>query len=185
MKLLSILICSLHERAAMLSALLANLELQDCPEIEILIDVDNGETTIGAKRNRLLDRAQGEYVCFIDDDDHVPPDYVSAILKALATRPDCVGFRLMFYQNGLHRGDAIHSLRFERYDQHRGRNRMWTYDRTPNHLNPIKREIVQQVRFPEINRSEDTDFATRIRPLLKTEVFVDQVLYHYLYRSKK
>lgn len=185
MTLLSILICSLHSREASLATLLRNLKDQECPEVEVLVEVDSGEMTIGEKRNLLLDRSRGEYVCFIDDDDCVPADYVSAILKALTTRPDCVGFMVAFSQNGIDRGHAIHSLRFDRYGQRRLQGRKMEYERTPNHLNPVRRELAMQVRFPDASWREDTDYAERLRPMLKSEVFIDRVLYHYLYRTRK
>jgi hypothetical protein len=56
------------------------------------------------------------------------------------------------------------------------------YKRTPNHLNPIKREIATSVPFPEINHGEDWAFMVNVFPMLKSEVFVDEYLYHYYYR---
>ena len=184
---LSILICSLQARAEMLCGLLDVLypQLVEPSPVEVLLEVDNGERVIGGKRNRLLNKSAGQYVCFIDDDDKVPADYVSQILTALDTSPDCVGFNLAYYVDGNPRGTAIHSLRFDRYGQRRAPGGMMLYERTPNHLNPIRREIALQVRFPELNHGEDSDYAMRIRLLLKTEVFIDRVMYHYLYRSKK
>lgn len=181
---LSILICSLESRAAQLAELLGTLSPQLTDDVELLIDVDNGEVPIGRKRNSLLNNAKGDFVCFVDDDDQVSPEYVSRILTALESEPDCVGFKLLFYVNSQNKGRAIHSLRFQAYGQKRIHG-ITEYERTPNHLNPIRREIAVSVGFPELNRGEDTDFAVRVRPLLETEVFVDEFLYHYLYRSRK
>lgn len=182
---LSIMICSLHARSEMLLALLAVLEPQITDAVELLIDLDRGEATIGAKRNRLLERAAGDYVCFVDDDDQVTEDYVALILQALDHKPDCVGFVLMYYEDGRLKGRAVHSLRYQRYADRRLPGKGMYYERTPNHLNPIRREIALQVRFPESNRGEDTSFAQRIRPLLKSESFIDCPLYRYYYRRKK
>lgn len=181
---LSILICSLESRSASLFTLLETLRLQRTPDVDLITDIDNGEASIGAKRNRLLNRATADYVCFIDDDDKIPADYVSQILAALETSPDCVGFNLAYYVDGKPKGTAIHSLRYERYAQHKTPDGM-LYERTPNHLNPIRREIALQAGFTEKNHGEDTDFAVKVRPLLKTEVFIDQVMYHYFFDSKK
>lgn len=182
---LSILICSLVSRAGMAAPLCAMLNAQLTDDCELLTDVDNGEASIGQKRNRLMQRATGDYVCFIDDDDKVPDDYVSQILAALETSPDCVGFNLAYVENGIAKGTAIHSLRYQKYGQRKSTHGWTIFERTPNHLNPIRRELALQVGFPDKNHGEDSDFAATIRPLLKTEVFIDQVMYHYLYRSKK
>lgn len=188
---LSILICSLHSREASLTSLMRTLDSQARNEVEVLVETDGGERSIGEKRNTLLGRAQGRYVCFIDDDDRVAEDYVTSILAAISDSPDCVGFLVSVTENGNPRGRAIHSLRFERYGQRPIEKRsrfgscLMEYERTPNHLNPVRRELALQVRFPKQNWREDTDYAERLRPLLKTEVFIDKVLYHYLYVSKK
>src|SRR6478736_2156247 len=58
--------------------------------VEIIIDKDNKEVSIGAKRQRLLERAMGEYVVFIDDDDLVSETYIQDILNN--TGSDSIGF---------------------------------------------------------------------------------------------
>ena len=63
MKKLSILICSLNSRnEKFLSRLKYNLSSQLTDEIEVLIASDNGEMTIGEKRQKLLEKAAGEYI---------------------------------------------------------------------------------------------------------------------------
>jgi len=54
------------------------------------------------------------------------------------------------------------------------------YYRTPNHLNPIKREIVLQVGYSDMRRGEDFDFSTRVFNLLKTETKIETSIYYYL-----
>jgi hypothetical protein len=54
------------------------------------------------------------------------------------------------------------------------------YYRTINHLCPVKRELALQVKFPRgINNGEDADYSNRLRPLLKTEVYINKDMYHY------
>lgn len=69
--MLSILICSLHSRSHLLAELKAILQPQLTGDVELLIEIDNKEISTGAKRNILLNRAQGKYIVFIDDDDMV------------------------------------------------------------------------------------------------------------------
>lgn len=85
---LSICIPSLASRHELLGRLLECLRRQGrSGEVEILVDLDQGTATTGAKRNRLVARASGAYVCHVDDDDLVAPDYVATILAAIDDNP--------------------------------------------------------------------------------------------------
>lgn len=178
---LSILIPTIKDRTEMLNRLLEVLKPQIVEGVELIIDKDDGEVPIGEKRNRMMQKATGEYVCFIDDDDMIPPYYVAKILNAIELNPDCVGFWLIRYVNGVESGMACHSLRYRKYATVESDTRLTMYERTPNHLNPIKRSIAIQVPFPTTNHGEDTDFAKRVYPMLESEVFVDSEMYRYLY----
>ena len=57
------------------------------------------------------------------------------------------------------------------------------YHRTPNHLNPIRRELALLAGFPDQPVAEDHCFAARVFPHLKTEEFIDAFMYDYLYRT--
>lgn len=181
---LSILILSIESRAELLARLLGMLNPQLTPDVELLTSIDNGEKSIGTKRNELLDQSTGRYVCFIDDDDLVATDYVASMLGAIALDPNAVGFRLRYSVDGTFDADAIHSARNDKWETVI-RNGAKVYLRTPNHLNPVRREIAVKHRFPEINYSEDREFSQRIMPDITTEVFINRVIYQYLYRTKK
>jgi glycosyltransferase involved in cell wall biosynthesis len=58
--------------------------------VEVITEVDNKQITTGAKRNNLLNKAQGKYICFIDDDDHISNDYLRLILEAIESDADCI-----------------------------------------------------------------------------------------------
>ena len=90
--LLSILVATLDARRASFEALRAELmrQIGEREDVELLWEPDDGELAVGAKRNALVRRARGAYVCFVDDDDEVHSRYVELVTAALATRPDCV-----------------------------------------------------------------------------------------------
>jgi glycosyltransferase involved in cell wall biosynthesis len=70
---LSILICSLSSRAHLLKRLTDILDKQvDGINSQYIVDIDKGQQRIADKRNKLLLMSQGEYICYIDDDDLVP-----------------------------------------------------------------------------------------------------------------
>jgi glycosyltransferase involved in cell wall biosynthesis len=183
--LLSILIPSLRCRAHLRQRLLEVLEPQviDRPGVELLIHEDDGERCIGRKRNDLVAVATGQYIVFIDDDDTVAPHYVEKIAAACNQLQDCVCFKVRRYSNGMDIGESVHSLQYEVYSTQKIAPGRMRYCRTPNHLNPIRAELVRRVPFPELNHGEDQVFAAKIRPLLKTEAFIDDYLYEYWYRT--
>lgn len=175
---LSILICTLIGREGLLYELTQFLEKQKRPEVEILIESDDGSMPIGAKRNLMIDKAKGEFVAFVDDDDWVSSDYVDDILAALEQDPDCVGICGEIKSDNT----VYNGLRFEHSIEYAG----WytgadgVLYRTPNHLNPVKKEIASVVRFDGTkNGGEDYDYSQRLRPLLSKEIFVDKILYYY------
>lgn len=183
MPALSILILSIDSRAELLARLLSKLQPQLTDNTELLTLIDNGERSIGAKRNELLLRARGRYVCFIDDDDLVADDYVAALLGAAQLDPDTIGFRLRYSIDGVFDADALHTIRNAKWEtvNHDGAK---VYLRTPNHLNPVRRSIALAHPFPEINHGEDHDYSNQIKPHIRTEVYIDRVMYHYLYQTK-
>lgn len=176
---LSILICTIPKRLYMLRLLLHELEKQKTPDVEIL--TDNGTGTIGAKRFRLLDKAKGEYVAFIDDDDMVSKDYISSILFALESKPDVVGFLGWITTNG--RNKTVFKISKDCGYQTTAKG----HERFNNHLSPVKRTIALQIGYKDISWQEDYDYAVRLTNsgLIKTERFISKALYFYQYVTKK
>ncbi len=174
-KRLSILICSILSRKNKLSQLMSVLDPQTKSNVEVLVETDDGQMSIGAKRNKLLSRAQGDYVAFADDDDSVSPDYVDKILNAVATSPDCCSLvgEICFKKRNVTK-KFIHSIEHDHWFEHDN-----IYYRCPNHLNSIRRELALQIKFLEKNVGEDHDFSLRILPLLKTEVKIEGIIYYY------
>lgn len=184
--LLSILIPTLDERRALFEqldhALNAQIRAAGLQEtVEILELSDNRAMSLGAKRNRLFERARGEFVAFVDDDDEVAENYVALIVNALRTQPaiDCVGITGTVYFRGMHPHRFVHSLRYDHYFSRGG-----VYYRPPYILNPIRRALAAQFRFAEVSFNEDIDWAMRLAraKILQREYMLDEPLYHYYSR---
>jgi hypothetical protein len=176
-KKLSILTCTLHERTHRFKKLGKELEKQIkfFSQVELLANLDSGKKTIGQKRNELLCAAKGEYVAFVDDDDFISNNYIDSILTAINyKKPDCCGIEGKIIFNKKLNKKFIHSIKYQNWFE---KNNI--YYRCPNHLNPIRKELALAVGFKNLNSGEDHDFSERIKPLLKTEVYINKCLYFY------
>ena len=176
---LSILVCTLPKRQPQFDALIKVLEdqpdkLKDYFKVQIISDDTDKSLSVGAKRNKLIAAAKGDYVCFIDDDDEIAPTYVRDILEALESNPDAVGFGGYMTTDGRHRKSFEISMRHGYEDRDK-------YYRYINHLSPVKREIALRVPYPEVSTGEDFAYSMALKEsgLIKTEVYIDKELYHY------
>lgn len=185
-KLWSILILTLESRKDdfeyiynKLNSQIQNLNL--IKDVEILYFSDNKENSVGYKRNELLSRSKSKYISFVDDDDDVSDFYVKYIYDLLLEDNDCVSLNGIITFEGRNPKKFIHSLKYNSYFEKDG-----IYYRPPNHLNTIKRELVEKIKFPDINKGEDTDWAMNIckSGLLKTESVLDKVVYYYKFSEK-
>jgi glycosyltransferase involved in cell wall biosynthesis len=148
--------------------------------VQVLYASDDRSMSIGQKRNMLLTQSTGEYVAFVDDDDTVSIDYIDKVLNAIVKNPDCSSLTgQVVFSDGYSR-PFVHSLRYDRWiDDHESK----IYYRPPNHLNAVKRSIAAAVGFPQINSGEDRVFSMGIRPQLKTEEWIEGIIYNYICRK--
>lgn len=180
---LSLLIATTSARNEIIKPLLAEIERQmnnHFGEVELIIN-DHETDCIGKKRNALLQEAKGDYVSFIDSDDHISHLYINTILTEIDfIKPDCIGINGVITTNG---GDERKWFISKEYGS-------WftgadgNYYRTPNHISPVRRELALKAGFPEVSFAEDYEYSMRLLPLLKTESLISTPLYHYDYWKK-
>jgi glycosyltransferase involved in cell wall biosynthesis len=205
--ILTICICTMPHRIVLLARLMRNLvgqieKLNAQEQVEILVDDDMSITT-GEKRNRLYNKAQGKYVCSVDDDDQVFSYYVEEILRAVESDPDAVAMNgIITWNGGTPQVWFISKmLPYQAVKDSRGHD---VYLRFHNHLSPIRKSIAIQYPFPNKTMHEDFDFADRLHRsyAIRTEavigttyeeftkqkmhrVHVQKPMYHYQFRSQK
>lgn len=183
----TILVPTLGERRALFERLMAGL-LPQLGAHEGRVHVvgwhNNGSPRLPKIRQTMVMSAQTDYLSFVDDDDLVSPGYVDAIVTALTTRPDYVGFQVQCYSDGAPTAVSYHSLEYTRWQNFAGR-----YERDISHINPIRTAIARKVDFTQTRpgSAEDRVWAAQLRRgrLLRSQVVVDRILYHYLYSTSR
>jgi len=182
MKELSILILTLPTRIDSYARLIKSLNQQVIENnlihrVQILTLCDTKEISVGEKRNILLNKSIGRYVCFIDDDDVIATNYLSVIMSALNSNADVITFCGDYVENEIRTPFSISMV-------HRGNyNHTNMFYRLPNHLCPVKREIALSCQFTDKNFGEDSDYAEKINNYIKNEFHIQEKLYFYMYDS--
>jgi glycosyltransferase involved in cell wall biosynthesis len=179
---LSILIATVESRKKEFDLLTSwfTILMQGNPEIELLSECDNKQISIGAKRQKLLERATGDYIVFFDDDDQPEYNYIDLIMQVIRQSPDCIGMIIRMSTNGENYQTCCHSLKYKKWA-----NNVDGYDyvRSVTHFNPVKRELALKVGFKDLRFGEDKDYSDRLTPLCKNEVFIKERLFHYRYTT--
>lgn len=194
---LTVLIATLPERQYYFQSLVRDLLKQTESyggRVTVTALRNNGERPLGVIRDQLMAAADSEYTCFVDDDDRLPPYYLSEIVPLL-DGVDQVGWRVQMTTNGKLERPAYHSLEYAGWwEDERG------YYRDISHLCPVRRALaLEHARFYPVERGslgvpmmygargvqlgvpEDTLWCTQMRGHVKTEHRVDftRVMYYY------
>lgn len=182
---ISILIPTMNSRLNLFEDVLREVRRQiaHTPEIkvEVLWEADNGEMTLGQKRNVLMDKCSGKYHCFIDDDDVLAPYFLKTFVPMIQSEEDydCASFVGAHYHRGKFMKLFNHSIAYKDWFETSER-----YYRCPSPMNLIKTSIVRQVRYKDIRNTEDHEFSMRLLQsgLLNKEFEVNpnSPLYHYV-----
>jgi glycosyltransferase involved in cell wall biosynthesis len=177
----SICICHYEseERNSSLKNLLENLNKQIeennlSEQIEILIETDNGDITVGSKRNKLIDKCSGEYISFIDDDDQVSENYIKSIYQKMDGITEIIFIKINHLIDDEFNRVIIPSKFIESIFDN------MYFTKNYYHLCPHKVELAKQVYFPEISFMEDIQYSVNLDTLLNHTQSIEQPLYFYL-----
>jgi hypothetical protein len=149
--------------------------------VEYIKFCDNKEMTIGEKRERLYQMANGLYSWQIDDDDDISDNAIELILNAIKSNPEipCITFREKCMMNGVYKS-SNHSIRYYQWmDNQDG----FDYVRSPFYKDVIRTDIAKSVPFPHIRYNEDEQWSKALKPFLTDEIHINEELYHYIYNE--
>ena len=176
----SVLIPTIPGREQSLSNLLESLYEKTkriCPEVrlEICLGFDNRETSIGMKREKLLQNANGKYASFVDDDDQITDAYVEDVWATIQGN-----YHVMRLRGTMSGHVFSHSTENKLSDpMARGDE----FLRPPNHLNPMMTDVAKFIHYKDSLRGEDLDWTIRMAQtgFLQNEYRSDPSRIHYIY----
>lgn len=193
MIILSILMCTIPEREEKAVLLFSQAAKQiadlhyDHPTLgRIEINYDNsksflkGGLSIGKKREGLVRKAEGKYLCSLDDDEDISPNYVETLVRLCNEDKDVVTFR-SFAKTDFYWTVIDMSLE-NKVNEEATPERI--IKRPPWHVCPVKSEYAKLYEFEDINYGEDFNWMEKVLTHCKTEAKTNQILHCYNHSSK-
>lgn len=188
MIILSVLMCTTPERNQMFSKLFTELHRQleylqafheSLGKVEILVDDSirflDGGLSVGKKREALLKRAEGKYICYLDSDESISPDYLETLVRLCRQDQDVCTFRAMVKLDNFW---ALVDMRLA-YKMNDQITPEHTVRRPPWHICAIKSEHAKRHHFADINNAEDFDWMNRVLSHCTTEAHTDRIIFQY------
>jgi glycosyltransferase involved in cell wall biosynthesis len=188
MIILSILIPTIPERSNMFTTLFNEVYRQisylntthpTLGKVEVLIDDSpkflDGGLSIGKKREALLKRAEGQYLCYLDDDETIAPNYVETLVRLCEANRDVVTFRNLT-KTETYWTIIDMSLKYTVNDQ---ASPDFITRRRPWHICPVKSHLAKKYTFLDSNYGEDFEWMNQVLKNCTTEAHTDAVLHIY------
>lgn len=191
MTILSILIPTIPERGEMFTKLYNEVMNQvaymrtvhpSLGEIEVLVDDSkrflDGGLSIGKKREALVQRASGKYLCFLDDDDWISPDYLETLVRMCNEGSHIGGPDVCVFNSFCELGNywmlVTMDLIFHNQDSGPG-----VITRRPWHICPVRSEIAKRIPFNDISYAEDWAWMEQVLAGCEKQAKSDRILHKY------
>lgn len=184
--LLSVLIPSIPRRISKLSHLIATLEAQADPQLEVIVLLDNCKRHLGAKRNEMMRMAQGRYLMHCDDDEGLADDFFATLKPELQHGVDVVAYDAGVSLNGSpqFRVRTVLGAANEQ-PQHLPGGRYSDIVRNFWHWNCWRTDFARRFSFPaHFDGAEDAFWLRQCWPEIKTHRKVDKVLFFHNYDAR-
>lgn len=204
-------IIPIYNCASYISDCIASLKSQTFSDFEVLLVDDHGQDRSidvaklcvegdtrfrfletsknsgpGIARNVGIDAAKGDYISFIDSDDIIDNTFLEKLYNAVDEDRD-LSYCQLKYQGGkkdglIHRNPILNSTEISASE----RKTFLSHFVTFSVCFMYRREFLDEnnLRFPSLRNSEDTNFLTRNLLLAKSIACVDEPLYTYCIREQ-
>lgn len=185
--MLSILIPSIPERKKLLNNLMNELKRQlsiikyheSLGEIRILYNDGksflDGGLSIGKKREQLVMQSTGKYLCFLDDDETISPDYAETLLRLCNQDQDVCTFKAFSKLESCW-GIINMSLKYKVNDQF---SPEYEIRRPPWHICPVRADFARLYKFKDKNNAEDFEWFEKVLTHCTTESHTDKIIFQY------
>lgn len=160
-KLLTINIATLPDREQKFVKKMISIAPKWCE-----VNIDSSIGNLGDKRNEMVKKSTGKYVCVVDDDDDISEDYFDEILIGIKKDVDVVCISVEKTKDGVY--DCTY---------HYGRFNPNSTQNLIGHFCPVKREHILQAGYRSIGYGEDFDMSTGLIDILKTAHYISKPLY--------
>lgn len=187
MRILSILMATTPDRNEMFTKLYNEVHRQisymdtvhsTLGKIEVLVDDSKrfleGGLSIGKKREALLKRAEGKYICYLDSDESIAPNYVETLVRLCQFNADVCTFR------NISKFDTYWcivdmSLKYSN-DQ---ASPDFIVRRKPWHINPVRSSFAKLYPFEDISYGEDFNWMEKVLTHCTTEAKSESIIHQY------
>jgi glycosyltransferase involved in cell wall biosynthesis len=157
-------------------------------KVEILALLDNKKCSIAAKRNNLLQHAQGDYLAFLDDDDDISADYIASLIDASKSGADVITFEQFCRIEGkplkvsFGLGNPHEPLVCDTNGNYKD------ILRPPYHVCGWKSAIAKQEQFRHVisesgQSCEDIDWCLRLYIKCATSYHIPTIIHYYTFSS--
>jgi hypothetical protein len=153
-------------------------------EVEILVDGSDafldGGLSIGKKREELVKKASGKYLCFLDDDESIAPNYLEVLVGLCKEGKDVCTFRNI---SKLDHFWMIVDMSLNHSTNEQGKH-YEIVKRRPWHINPVRSILAKLHAFYDSNYGEDWAWFEQVLKHCETEAHSEAVIHQYNYSSK-
>lgn len=139
----------------------------------------DGGLSIGKKRQSLVQQAKGEYLCFLDDDEDIAPNYLETLVRLCHSGKDVITFR-SFIKNDFYW--SVVDMRLGNSNEEATPDRI--VKRNAWHVCPVRSKYAKMYKFEDSNYSEDWTWMEQVLKHCQTEAHTDQILHSYQHSKK-
>lgn len=148
---------------------------------ELIID-KRVDISIGSKRDSMVQRAGGDYICIIDLDDDVTDDYFDTLYEGIRKDVDavCIAIDRQERKDGDLVRKYIHKFGYK--NPHMPEAEQIS---PAGHFCAIKSNIVKSVGYKDLGRGEDFTHCCELIEHIKTAHYVDHPTYIQFFEDRK